>query len=116
MLEEIAFVRLIPPDLRRRQRSEVQAIDVRRRDEPRPECRIVRNAADDQRRAKAVRQIRRLHLDDAREWKQELAIRQRMIGVAANHRWKNVGASVSGNHSLAASDLRGYVSCRAFPI
>ena len=29
MLEEVAFVRLIPPDLRRRQRTEVQAIDVR---------------------------------------------------------------------------------------
>src|SRR6185503_13622973 len=82
MIEEIAFVRLIPTHLVRRQRTDVQAIDARRVDEGLNQFRIFGDRGDNERWSKLMWNLILGNFYDAGEWEQKLLHREWMILLA----------------------------------
>ena len=103
MLEQIPLVRLIPHDPVRLNRAEIQPADQIRRQQPVDRPPIVCERGDRERRTKALRNRRgflRRHLYDRDKRKQELAVRERMIGVAADDGRQHVSPAVQGDDPL----------------
>jgi len=94
VLEQVALVRLVPPDARGWDAAEVQAVHMRRRDHAGAKRGIIRDAGDHERDSKARRQRLGRHLDDAGVGKQELAVGERVVGLAADDGRQQVGTAV----------------------
>src|SRR5689334_7184769 len=110
MFEKIAFVRLIPAHLVRRHRADVETIDARRRYERLDQLRILRDRGDDESWTKLRSDIRLINLHDARERKQKLFHRERMVRFRQHHGWQQVRTVVPNSQAFAVTIRGGDVS------
>src|SRR5689334_1467529 len=109
MFEEIAFVRLIPANLIRRQRADVESINARRRYERLNQFRIFSDGSYDKRWTKTCGDFVLIDLDHTRERKQKLFHRERMVRLAQNHSRQHVRTVVPGDESFAVTISSGYL-------
>lgn len=73
MLEQIALVRLVPRNLHRRNRPDVQTVNVRRIDQLVDQPLVIGDRGDDQRRPQRFGNLFRFDFDYAGEQEQEFA-------------------------------------------
>src|SRR3954471_10950484 len=85
VLEEVAFVRLIPAHEVGRDRPDVQAPDEGRLREAAYERGVLGDGRDDEARAERLGHRTLRDFDDAREGEQELAVGERVFGPVTTH-------------------------------
>lgn len=111
-LEHIPLMRLIPADLHRADRAEVQSVDGRALQELVGEFRIFRDGGDDQRITDFAQNLGLLHLDHAGIRAEEFTVGQRMLpGVTMNDGRTQEGAALKLDLAGAVAILCGDVFC-----
>src|ERR1700749_3231774 len=110
VLEEVAFVRLIPAHEVGRDGADVQAPDERRLREAAYERGVLRDGRDDERRPERFGDVVLLDLDDAREGKQELAVGERGFGRLTMHdRRQKIRAAFASREAFGTAALSRHV-------
>src|SRR5882762_5012528 len=83
VIEQVAFVRLVPTDPVGRDGAEVQPAHIRTRQQPRDELTIMCDSRYDETRSEGARHLVLAHGYHACEGEEEFAIRERMLGRVA---------------------------------
>ena len=95
MIEEIAFVRLIPDDAIGLEGAQIQAADVLGREQAAAELFVIRDGRQHQRLPHDFRNLTLIHFNDAGEWEQEFFVGERMLGRVDQHdSGEQVGAAI----------------------
>src|ERR1039457_1034219 len=116
MVEQVAFVGLIPTDAVRGNRAQVQAAHIGGGEQARDQLAVVRDGGDDKARTERARDLVLAHRHHAGEREEKFAVGQRMRGRIAQHdSGQQVRAALESGEARAFSIRRGDVA-RSFPI
>src|ERR1035437_1425179 len=116
VIEQVAFVRLVPTDLAGRDSAQVQPAHVGRGEQPPDRAAVARDRRDYQARTQTSRDILLADRDHARIWDQELAVGERMLGGnAENNRRQPVRAPLV-DCQAAALPVRHMVFDRGYHV
>src|SRR5882724_6400755 len=103
MIEQVAFMRLVPTDLAGGDSAQVEPAHIRRGEQPRDQARIARDRRDHQAGTKALRDFVLWNRNHAGKRKQELAVGQWMLWrIAQNDGGPQVGAALVDYQAAAA--------------
>src|SRR5262245_46518714 len=118
MLEQVSFVRLIPRDLVRRYRTQIQSADAVASHQTIDERPVLRQRRDDERRTDRFRDFRhrvRRNIDDGHEREEELPIRQWMRHrLTMNDGRQQVGPAILTDEPWPRAMSRGDVLSAGF--
>ena len=109
-LEHVALVRLVPRDLHRGDRAEVEALDQRRVEQLLDERGVLGDRGDDQRRADLREHLALRHFDDTRIGAEVFPVGERVRERIAMHdRRAQIDAALELHLARAVAILRGHV-------
>src|SRR6185369_6909056 len=109
MFEKVALVWLVPVDLIRRHRSDVEAVHIWGGNKAINQIRVGSDCCNDKARPQSLRYFFLSYFDDANKGKHKLLIRHSVLGVfAENYCRQQIGTAVADSKPCAVTMRGGY--------